>query len=401
MSSIDFYRNLPPISLQSGLCNSRHHHTVPDDWSVVIVDIIGSTKAIGEGRYKDVNIASSCAIVAVLNRLGRGQICYIYGGDGATFLIPSSMAFDAASALYGVQAMVRHNLKLDMRAGIVPVTDLRAQGKDVRAAKVEVRPGVYQTSISGSGAPLAERWVKDPSSDNLYLIAAQFDQEKLGLTEPSFEGFECRWNPVRSRNGVDVCLLAVARGESEQENTALYQSLMEKIVEICGFEDHWRPVSETQLSVSISPAPLEREARVRTAGKSWLEKIKYWVHITAMTWTGWICMRYGTKAGSFDGATYAKETSDNTDYIKFENALKIVMDVTMEQKDALGTALETFYLDGKFYYGLHMMPSAMITCLVFDYDGDHYHFIDGSDGGYTLAAVGLKAQMKPASPERF
>jgi hypothetical protein len=99
MSSDDFYRDLPPMPTRTGMCNFAHYHSVPDDWTIVIADIAGSTKAVEEGRYKDVNIVSSCAIAAVLNRVGREKVCYIYGGDGATFLIPSSFKFDVASAL--------------------------------------------------------------------------------------------------------------------------------------------------------------------------------------------------------------------------------------------------------------------------------------------------------------
>jgi hypothetical protein len=31
---------------------------------------------------------------------------------------------------------------------------------------------------------------------------------------------------------------------------------------------------------------------------------------------------------------------------------------------------------------------------VFSYNGNHVHFVDGSDGGYALAARSLKVQLK-------
>jgi hypothetical protein len=34
-----------------------------------------------------------------------------------------------------------------------------------------------------------------------------------------------------------------------------------------------------------------------------------------------------------------------------------------------------------------------MTCFVRAYRGNHVHFVDGSDGGYALAARALKAQL--------
>ena len=41
---------------------------------------------------------------------------------------------------------------------------------------------------------------------------------------------------------------------------------------------------------------------------------------------------------------------------------------------------------------------ALITCLVESHAGRHLHFVDGSEGGYALAARQLKAQLAAARP---
>ena len=47
---------------------------------------------------------------------------------------------------------------------------------------------------------------------------------------------------------------------------------------------------------------------------------------------------------------------------------------------------------GQLRFGLHRSASALMTCLVFDlHQGEHLHFVDGSDGGFTAAATRLKA----------
>ena len=47
-------------------------------------------------------------------------------------------------------------------------------------------------------------------------------------------------------------------------------------------------------------------------------------------------------------------------------------------------------------YSTHRSKAALITCLIFSYNGKHAHFVDGSDGGYALAAVELKARLQLA-----
>jgi Protein of unknown function (DUF3095) len=46
-------------------------------------------------------------------------------------------------------------------------------------------------------------------------------------------------------------------------------------------------------------------------------------------------------------------------------------------------------------YGLHVSDKALMTCLLFDLEaGRHVHLIDGWDGGFTLAARAMKAQIR-------
>jgi hypothetical protein len=35
-----------------------------------------------------------------------------------------------------------------------------------------------------------------------------------------------------------------------------------------------------------------------------------------------------------------------------------------------------------------------MTCLIFQREGGHVHFVDGANGGYTLAAIELKRRLK-------
>jgi hypothetical protein len=83
----------------------------------------------------------------------------------------------------------------------------------------------------------------------------------------------------------------------------------------------------------------------------------------------------------------------NTDFQKFDDMLRMIREVSREEKDELLKLLEKHRQAGQLYYGTHFSPQALMTCLVFSFD-HHIHFVDGGDGGYALAAKQLKAQMK-------
>jgi hypothetical protein len=83
-----------------------------------------------------------------------------------------------------------------------------------------------------------------------------------------------------------------------------------------------------------------------------------------------------------------------TDFRKYDGMLRMALDLTLEQADALEAVLEQERDAGRLVYGFHRSDSALMTCLVFDLtSAAHVHFIDGADGGFALAARQLKEQI--------
>jgi Protein of unknown function (DUF3095) len=187
----------------------------------------------------------------------------------------------------------------------------------------------------------------------------------------------------------------LARHADEAAKGALYQEILAHIHTICGSRDDWKPAHVDNLKLSGKPAT--GEAIVRTQGKGEGVRKKYLLNTLLETWVGKACMALGVKAGDFDGKKYPAATAQNTDFIKFDNALRLVMDVSVERKDQLVTYLDALAVAGKIFYGVHSAPAALMTCLVFDHSSHHFHFVDGADGGYALAAKGMKEQIKLAA----
>jgi hypothetical protein len=68
--SRDFYPSIPVFRGFSRLMEPALYRPLPDDWTVGVADIVESTRAIAEQRYKAVNMAGAAVIAAVTNALG-------------------------------------------------------------------------------------------------------------------------------------------------------------------------------------------------------------------------------------------------------------------------------------------------------------------------------------------
>jgi hypothetical protein len=123
-----FYNELTPFADFEEIANIEAYRPVPEDWVVLATDISGSTRAIEEGRYKDVNMLGAASITVVLNVCGDIDIPYVFGGDGATLVVPQMLADNATRALAGLKAVSSKIFGLELRVGIVPVADVRSRG---------------------------------------------------------------------------------------------------------------------------------------------------------------------------------------------------------------------------------------------------------------------------------
>src|SRR5271163_2766760 len=92
-----FYETIPIFENFADVVRSENYSPLPDDWVVGFADVVGSTKAVADGRYKAVNMLGAGVIAAVANALGRRPFPFVFGGDGASFAVSSSDATAAAA----------------------------------------------------------------------------------------------------------------------------------------------------------------------------------------------------------------------------------------------------------------------------------------------------------------
>jgi DUF3095 family protein len=88
---------------------------------------------------------------------------------------------------------------------------------------------------------------------------------------------------------------------------------------------------------------------------------------------------------------YTREVVENSDFRKFDDSLRMVLDCSPELAANIDDCLKAAAAKGVVRYGSHRQQAAMMTCFTPSPSRpSHVHFIDGAQGGYALAAAALK-----------
>ena len=389
MTTLNFYRDLPVLESFAQTIETARHAQVPGDWWIVVADVIGSTKAIEAGGYKKVNTVGVACIAAVVNVDRSVEMPFVFGGDGATFAVPDSLLERVIPALREAQRLSRESFDLLLRVGLVRVSSLLDNGLPVRLAKIRSSPNVSQPTLSGSGWEEAERMVKDSLADGVLRV-----QEVDGPCAGSFEGFECRWQGVPSFQDHKLALLVATVSVDAEANLASYRKLSDKIAQIYGDISSYHPLRAERMSLSFNPRQLSHEWRVRSSRLNPWGRIKYFARMFLLNLAGAYLFARKMDTKTVRWSHYTDEMVENTDFRKFDGMLRMVIDGSDAQYEALREYLDGQHREGQLVYGMHRSREALLTCIVFSHNGNHVHFVDGSDGGYAMAALGLKAQLK-------
>lgn len=376
----NFYASLPAFNDFTQVTDDARFGPLPDGWMVGVADVVQSTKAIAEHRYKAVNMAGAAVIVAITNALKGRDFPFVFGGDGASFAVSAADAEPARQALAETATWVKEDLDLTLRIGMVSVADIRAQEHDVRVARYAPSPSVSIAMFSGGGLAFADAAMKRGE------IAVPLAPPGA---HPDLSGLSCRYELIPSQRG-QVLSLVVSPGlrATPQKFRAAIETIA-RIVEKT--PEASRPVPGQGLRLKWPPQGVDLEARAaRRAGESiQLRKVR----VLAFTLLAFVTMRFGIRVGRFIPQKYEHELVENSDFRKFDDSLRMVLDCTLELANEIEDYLKSAAADGIVRYGTYKQEAAMMTCFApSPANPNHVHFIDGADGGYALAAAMMKAE---------
>ncbi len=378
-----FYTDLPALGRFERLADPDAYTPVPPDWTVVITDVVGSTVAVQAGRYRDVNYVGAASIAAVLNAVGRADVPFVFGGDGATLVLPPALVEPALAALAALQHHASTRLSLRLRVGRVGVAEITAAGHDLALARFEVAEGYAQALLTGSGLGWAEAQIKGPATAERYASTAAPAEG----ADP-YAGLECRWEDVVSPHGETVSLLvSAAEGPGA---TAVYRDVLAAVEDVYGPGETMHPVALDRLRLASDADRFAPEARLRRPDA----RRRYTAELWLRNVLGRYLVRNKTRTSETDWGLYPTKLRASTDYRKFDGVLRMILAGTPEQRARLEATLDAGFAAGVLAYGLHVSDRAILTCLVYERMGRQVHFVDGAGGGYTAAAVPFKRRMK-------
>lgn len=378
-----FYAELPTLPDYGQIGEPAIYAQAPGDWSVIVCDIVGSTKAVAEGKYKTVNMLGAACIMAVLNVSGGTAIPYEFGGDGATLAVPPHMLDDAAEALCALRRTASEVFGLGLRVGAVPLAAIRAEGQSVSVARYALGKSNTQ-ALFADGVGLADALVK---SDASYDLCAGRARSTVDLT-----GLSCRWEPLKSANGQTLSLIVIGTAKDNETRIAQAGRALEAIRSVTGPLADCAPANEGSLTFRWPPHGTLLEAKTLDGGRIRLKRL-FTILSEAMFQK--IGHAFGLKFGDYDALVYKEELKRQTDYRRYGDAIRLVLDCPGGADTKLRAALAPLEAAGEIIYGLHVSDHALMTCLVFDLkSAAHVHFIDGGNGGLTLAAKEFKAKLK-------
>jgi hypothetical protein len=309
----------------------------------------------------------------VTNALGHQDFPFIFGGDGASFAVPPPDADKAREALAATAAWADGELGLTLRVALIAVADIRKAGLDVRVARYGPSANLSYAMFAGGGLAWADAAIK---RGEFAVTPAPPG------TWPDLTGLSCRFQEFRATRGLILSVLILP---APYADAGAFRDLIESIVALVEQSPNaGRPVPDGGPQMRWPPQGVALEARAIEGGSR--------AGVLAKTLLYFVIMRCGIRIGRFVPATYLREVVENSDFRKYDDGLRMILDCTPGLAGELDRKLAA--AKGIAVYGLHRQNAAMMTCFApSPTRSDHVHFIDGAQGGYAAAAATLKAAL--------
>jgi hypothetical protein len=372
----DFYESIPIFDEFAEAVRAESYRPLPDDWVVGFSDVVGSTHAVAEGRYKAVNMVGAGAIAAVANALRRRSFPFVFGGDGASFAVSGSDASAAGAALAAMADFSHHEFHLDLRVAAVSVKEIRAAGRDVRVARYGATSQCVYAMFAGGGLA----WLEAEAKRGRYALPPAEPGAK-----PDLSGLSCRWGVAPAKQGVILSLIVSPRGDDPR-----FGALIDEVVRMAHEAPlDGRPITLASLGVADPMKAIALEASVNAA--SGVSRVRARFSAAVSYLLGVTFHKFKLKAGGFDAALYASDVAANADFRKFDDGLRMTLDCSPAFADALEARLAA--AEDFANWGAFRQEAAQLTCFVPSItERGHVHFVDGAGGGYTMAAKAMKAR---------
>ena len=274
----------------------------------------------------------------------------MFGGDGALVALAPGEQEIAGAALAALRTWSSERLALELRAALVPVADVRAAGHDVRAARFRV---------SGDGG-LRDvlRWRSELGRPRGQGRALPGHAGAVRGAAGPRRGCSCRFLPMRARSGAILSLIALPR-DGAASSVRRARRAAGRAARVRGRGGHPVPATGPQRDLAAPRRPWTRASRRRAAGGSRGRAV-------ALLESG-VCVAPRRTGRPMSASTPGRTTptsSLNADFRKFDDGLKLTVDVPDAACARIEELLAAAARDGVCRYGTHRQDEALMTCIV-------------------------------------
>ena len=384
-TSHNFYNNLPKhtFSLNDLLKSESCFTGIPKDWHVVVADIQDSSVAVEKGLHNDVNLTATGSIITVLNELKlidpQLRIPYFFGGDGATFITPPVITEKIVDKLHSYSNHILKTLQLTLRVGSVELAEIYTENSVLRIAKLKQNDYLTIPVVLGNALKTAEKNIKES-----FKTCPMSFKDKVEL---NLKGMECRWDEILP--GIEtnkiICLLVTCNDETKQAE--VYDKILNEIEFIFGNLNERNPITVPRLKLNTSLQKIRKEMYACLGRYNRKYLIRNWL----VTFFGKYYFKFFN-----EGKKYLHKVTQLSDTIMLDGSINTVFTGSQQQINQLSIYLDTLEAEKLISYGIHTTYASIMSCFIQDRDRKHVHFIDGTEGGYTSAAMVLKEKLSSA-----
>jgi len=380
---LNFYKNITNnyIPLTKLLKKESFFSSVPKTWSVIVTDIENSTNAVANGFHNDVNLSATGSIITVLNTLKginkKIKIPYFFGGDGSTFIVPNTVLKPILLALNNYSQHIKKTTQLNLRVGQLGVQEIYNENISLKITKIRHNKYFTTPVVLGNGLKYAEKIIKK----NFHASAIK----SLKTTDLNLEGMECRWDEIYPNETEKKVICLLVDCDDENNQAKIYGKVMGDIDFIFGSLDNRNPISTLKLKLNTSLGKIKREMYAKTG--------KYRIVYLVSNWLITIIGKFYFKLFK-SGKSYKYKVTQLSDTIMIDGFLNTVITGTNEQVNRLKMILDDLESNHKIVYGMHITHASIMSCYIEDRQEKHVHFVDGTEGGYTSAAIMFKEKLK-------
>lgn len=376
-------------SLNQLLEDKEAFESVPLDWYLIMTDIVNSTGYFKAEQYQEINLVAVSSVSVVLNvaRRHKTLVPFIYGGDGATIIVPGAILADAKSRLATLRSNAKKRFGMDLRISIIPVSVVEEAGFPIKLAKHFISSHYNQAVFLGEGIRYAESLMKQAPE---YLLPEKTKHRPIDLS-----GLECEWNalfPPRAGDEV-VSLIVMPLGEREPEE--VFRDVLDKLDSVYGPFEERHPIHPRTLSPTTNLKTILHASHLKYGHVRPLYLARTFLH-------GIFKYFLLSMKASLHKVTQSLPTdmSTSSDTLKVDNTLKTVFAGTPESRKEFTKWLNAKEKEGDFVYGLVTSEASVMTCYIKESENMHIRFLDGFGGGYTLASIDLKKKLKRINAQK-